>query len=338
MVDPTTAARLRILINESGVALSGQGSNFNALLSALPGSLQQLGTMISGFAQDNQNLTTLITQGDQVISSADSRRVDLQRLITNADQTLSVVASRRAQLAATVGSATPGLQQLNATLVRLQSVAADLQPTAVDISQTAPYLANTLAQLPSFAAAANPALREAKASAPYIDRLSTQATPTVRSLTPTLSNLKSFATLLQPTMTTLADQGAFQSLLRFANNWATLTDLSDGLGHVFRVHLTIDPQTLGFPGTTLGSTQSKRPRSAGQRPPAGCTSCATTPAAPRASGSPGSQPRGAGPAKPAPAPTTAAPQPGSNPQPSEPGASGNPVTNIAGLLQYLFGP
>lgn len=331
MLDPTTAARLRIMVNEAGVAVAGRGSNLNALLVALPGSLQQLGTMISGFSQDNEQLRALIQAGQRVISSADSRRADLQQLITNAEQTLQTVASRRRALASTVATAAPGLRELRTTLAQLQQVAADLRPTAIDIRQTAPFLTTTLKLLPSFAAAAGPALGELRQVAPSINRLSLQATPTVEKLVPTFANLRTFATLLAPTMSTLADKGAFQNLLRFVNNWGTLTGKSDGLGHVFRVRITLDPATLGLPRATLaGATTQKQ--AAGRGPAAGAAhAVAFAGAAAGSSKAPGASsaavpPAGSG--------SSSAAPPGAGTS----GSSSNPLSSLLSLAQYLLRP
>jgi phospholipid/cholesterol/gamma-HCH transport system substrate-binding protein len=301
---PTVRARLRILINEAGAALDGQGADFNSMLSALPPSLAQTGTLLHQIGADNQTLSAMITHSSNVIDSMTQSRAQLDNLITSAGQALSTVAARRAQLAATVGQAPRTLAQLTSTLSQLQSTAAQLSPTANELHAAAPALTTTLAALPGFAAAAQPTLRDIRSVAPALTRLGTQGVPPIKALRPTAQQLSTFSTAMAPNMTTLAD-GAMNSALNLTDGWARTITERDALGHVFRIQLVIDGDLLKGP---LFNSLNPPKAPARHRAPA---------ARHHALAKPGSH---------------AAPAPAAAAAPSTPAASAPPAGGLAGAL------
>lgn len=258
-LQPGTRARLRILVNEAGIALAGRGADFNHLLEELPSGLDESAKFLDAMSSDTQRLERLVDNGDRVLASLARRREDLGRFVESADGALTVTASRRAALNRTLVAAPGGLAELRRTLDELRAAGDDLRPAARNLRTTAGPLAGTLRQLPGFANDARQTLDAATEVAPALNRLGTQGTPTVRRLRPTVENLARFATEMQPISEELGDNGLKQ-LLRFMNNWASLTKLKDGLGHVFRVRLLLGPDALTSdkPKSLLPATRSKQ--------------------------------------------------------------------------------
>lgn len=238
ILQPDVRARLGILIDEFGVAMDGRGTDFNQLLRALPPSLDQARQLVASFAADNQQLKTLITEGDQDLSAFNGSQSSLNSLVVSAANALSVTAAKRQQLAATIGQAPSALAQLRTTLSQLQGTASQLAPAADELRATAPSLTETLDRLPAFAAAAEPTLQTARRVAPALTRLGNQGTPPLTRLTGTLQQLQTFATKLNPLTAGLNRQ--IMPLLSVIEGWARTIAASDNIGHLFRTQATVD--------------------------------------------------------------------------------------------------
>jgi virulence factor Mce-like protein len=243
-LDPDTRMRLAILINESGVALDGRGTDFNALLAQLPGSLDQARRLLSGLNTGNDRLQQLITQGNQVITAMNSRSGDLQNLVDNAAGTLQAVASRRAALGATIANAPAALIHARTTIGQLGAAALQLRPLGAALQSIASPLTATLGELPAFAAQAQPALRSLAANAPALGRLASGALAPVQKLAPAAGRLNDVARQLAPVMTALDSGNTFRDLLDLMFGWARTIQQRDGIGHIFGLRLTLNANDL----------------------------------------------------------------------------------------------
>jgi phospholipid/cholesterol/gamma-HCH transport system substrate-binding protein len=244
MLDPMTRGGLRILVNEAGVALAGRGVNFSKTLEQLPPALDQASALVDGVAKENRTLGQLIDEGDRVIASVNGRRDDLGKLVESASATLRTTAERRQQLGQTVRNAPAALGQLRNTLADLQRTSRALAPTARDLRATSPALADVLERAPAFARDADGALRAARDVAPQLAQLGRRGTPPLRHLAPTAQRLADFAGDLQPLTEGLDGKGALKAVLSFIDGWAGVIGGRDGLGNVFRVHVTLSDQLL----------------------------------------------------------------------------------------------
>jgi phospholipid/cholesterol/gamma-HCH transport system substrate-binding protein len=285
-LDPDTRMRLAVLINESGVALAGRGSDFNALLAQLPPSLAQAHALLAGLGSDNQRLQRLISESDRVIVAMNGRAPDLQNLVDHAAGALHAVANRRAELGATIAAAPAALSQTRATLDQLGGAASQLQPLGAAIQGVAPPLLATLAALPSFAVQARPALDALAQNAPLLQRLSVGAYPAVRRLAPVASRLTTDASQLAPVVTALDSGNVFRDLLRLMFGWARTIQQRDGIGHIFGLRLTVNINDLTSAVQRLlrlhPSGASRPPAAAAVTPTASATppQRATTPSTP----------------------------------------------------------
>lgn len=265
-LEPDTRARLRILINETGVAMAGRGADFNRLLEQMPSGLHEATTFLDALSSDTHKLAGLLEKGDRVLAAVSGRREDLGRLVDSADDALKVTASRRNDLGRTLASAPAGLTELRGTLTQLQRTAEDLRPAAANLRATSQPLADTLRRLPAFAGDAEGALAEVTRVAPALNRLGVKGAPTVRRLRPTLDHLADFTGELGPLVRELSDGGGVRNLVRFANNWAGLTSLQDGISHLFRVRLLAGPDAITSDGAPKDPARRRRPASSAPRP------------------------------------------------------------------------
>jgi phospholipid/cholesterol/gamma-HCH transport system substrate-binding protein len=252
VLQPGIRARLRIFINEAGIAMDGAGADFNKALEDLPPALDQTQQVVKDFGADNAALKDVITRSDRVIGSFNRENKGLQDLVDSAEGTLKITADKRVALASTIRQAPATLRQLQKTLGELGATSRTLEPLAVQTRAAAPQLASTLNALPAFADSAKPALKAAKQVAPTLTRLGQEASTPVHDLNPTLGNLATFSQKLQPVLDTADQQGGFKGILDVMNGWASDISRVDGLGHTFGTQLTVDDTVIAHALTKYG--------------------------------------------------------------------------------------
>ncbi len=241
-LQPDVRARLRILINEAGVAMTGRGTDLNQTIDQLPSALDQTAKLVASFSDENVRLGDLIERSDRVLAAFAAKGGDLQDFVESAAGTLSVTAAKRVELANTVRAAPGALRQLRGTMTQLASTTQRLEPFAGQLRKTAPVLASTLKELPSFAQDAKPALAAVRATAPSLTRLGVEARSPVQRLRPTSINLATFARDLKPLVDSF-DKQALDNMLGLMNGWASTISKSDGLGHLFGLRIEVDKVT-----------------------------------------------------------------------------------------------
>jgi virulence factor Mce-like protein len=238
-LQPDVRARLRILINEAGVAMTGRGTDLNKTIDQLPSALDQTSKLVASFGNENHRLGDLIERSDRVLAAFAAKGGDLQDFVASAANTLSVTAAKRVELANTVRAAPGALRQLRGTLTQLASTSQRLEPFAGQLRQSAPVLASTLKELPVFAQDAKPALAAVRATAPSLTRLGIEGRSPVRRLRPTSLRLATFTRELKPLVDSF-DKQALDNMLGLMNGWANTISKSDGLGHLFGLRIVVD--------------------------------------------------------------------------------------------------
>jgi phospholipid/cholesterol/gamma-HCH transport system substrate-binding protein len=242
VLDPSTRARLAILIDETGSALTGRRADFSELMGELPHSLVDANALLSRMVSDNHTLADLVTSSDQFVTQVTSQRAQLSRMIGAVGQAAVTVVARRAQLAQTLGRAPATLSTLQRFLDKLKATTVPLGPAAANVVKTAPSLSATLAQVVPFQHAAGPALTSARAVAPELVTLADRATPVVVQANPVVSSLATFAGALGPVSQILNHSA--DNLLAVVDNWSRAIQFRDGLSHVFRGEGGVTPDVL----------------------------------------------------------------------------------------------
>jgi ABC-type transporter Mla subunit MlaD len=313
VLDPSTRARLAVLIDETGTALTGRRADFSSLLEQLPPSIQDANSLLSQLVGDNHTLADLVTSSDQFVSQVTTQRSQLGRMIGTVGQTAVSVEGSRAQLAQTLARAPGTLRTLQTFLAKLQATAVPLGPAAQKISTTAAPLRATLAQVSPFQQAAQPTLSAATAVAPELTQLANQATPVVKQANPVVSSLATFTAALGPVSGIL--NKSVDNLLAIVDNWSRAIEFRDGLSHVFRGEGAVSADSLTSIINRLLASHAKSAARRGRSSVGAVT--APKPAATSTAGKPGSAGSSA---------------PGSSGTPGSPPSSQG---GVAGLLQQL---
>jgi phospholipid/cholesterol/gamma-HCH transport system substrate-binding protein len=340
MFNVDTRTRLRILINEMGVALAGRGTDFNTLLSVLPPNIDQARTLLGQVASQNATLQKLIDEGDRITAAVNGKRDDLGHLITVASDALGSVASRQAQLGATIAGAPGALTQLRTALDQVGTAAGAITPAAVNLQGAAAPLTATLRALPPFADSAHGTLLTARRVAPALERLARQGQSPLTALRPTALSLQSLTQQAAPILTEL-DQRAMRDLLYFVENWALALKGRDALGHFVGAALTIDPSVIQSALDSFINNSGLTPLSRHAKKGSGTTATGSAPAGQAAPAPSTAAPPTAGPPA---VQTTATPPPSgtqgngpTSPAPPPPAPS-LPPNAVQKLLNFLLGP
>ncbi len=255
-LDTPVRARLRILIEEAGVALAGRGANFNQLLTELPPSLSQAQAMLGQVSDEDATLSQLIDAGDQVTSAVDDKRQAMGTVITRAEEAMHSVAIKQQQLGETVDNAPSALSQLHTTLTQLDGASAAIIPAANELQQTASPLVGTLDQLSPLSDEVDPTLVTARKVAPALERLGRDGRGPLEALRPTAGDIKTIAGNAAPIIGELNSR-AIRDILWFVENWALATKGRDDLGNFVGADLEIDPSIITSAAASLLSDGSK---------------------------------------------------------------------------------
>jgi len=295
VLDADTRTRLGILINETGLALTGRKADFNALLEELPGSLDKGEELLGELVADNEALGRLVERGQSFVSRLAVERAELSGAIDSAGEAMRTFSARRAELRQTLERAPRALSTMQRFLADLRETTEPLAPAARAITASAGPLESTLAELEPFREGAEPALAEAAAVAPELTRLADEATPVVRRSNPTLRSLTRFAGDLAPVtamlhrgtgVNELNAPGPIDDALNILHLWAQAIQGRDGPSHMFRGFLLFNNENMRQlltrltapdgaaarakqrakrPGRRLGASTEQRPT----QPPAG---------------------------------------------------------------------
>jgi ABC-type transporter Mla subunit MlaD len=150
--------RLRILINEFGTALAGNGENLNAAIERGAPALQDLHATLRILGGQNRIIRGLISDADRILVRLAARRTDVARFIREARDTAVTSAERRADLSRDFELLDDFLAELRPTIVRLGGLAREQTPLLADLRASAPGLNRLALRLPAFADSAQTSL------------------------------------------------------------------------------------------------------------------------------------------------------------------------------------
>ena len=249
MLDADTRTRLRILINEAGVALAGRGADFNTLLSELPPDLGQAQALLGQVASENATLQNLIAQGDRITAAVNGKRDQLGRLIAVADEALDSgrpqagparrLAQQRTGCAdPTAHGARSARRGVRDDHARRQEPAgdrraADRNPAGAAVVRTFRSAQATLVTARRVAPQISSA-SDSRARSPLVSLLCVRPRP---------AGLDSVSRQAAPILNE-ENRRAMRDLLWFIENWALAMKGRDAFGHVLGAELEIDPSIL----------------------------------------------------------------------------------------------
>lgn len=229
--------RLRLIINEFGVGLAGNGEALNRAIRRAAPALDQTNRLFEVLAGQNRTLRQLVADSDAVFKPWAARRAQVADFIVKANRVQQAVAARRGDLERSFERLPALLRQLRPTLKELGALSDEMTPVMVDVNRAAPDLSRALVGLGPFSRAATPAL-ESLGEASDVGR------PALRAFEPVARQVKTLAASTKPFSATLAellqdlnDTGAFEQFVTSVFNSSALVNAFDSYGHIARTRL-----------------------------------------------------------------------------------------------------
>jgi virulence factor Mce-like protein len=250
-----TDLRLRVLINELGIATAGRGEDLNALLRRANPALQQTRTALSILAARRQALTTAVRQTDRVLAEIAARNDDVRAFVDRAATVARTAADRRDRLGAAVHDLPATLDAIDRTLIPIRRVTDTGRPLLTDLRSAAPTLSSTLGTLSTFTHDARPAVDTLRTASDEGLRALPDATPVLRRLAQLTGTARPVMRQTSQLLTSMRDSGALDYTLRLLYSLSTVTGGWDGVSHIVTIFAGIYPQCLPA-GTGTGCSHA----------------------------------------------------------------------------------
>ena len=267
--------RLRLIIAELGTALAGRPKDLaQALRRAHPG-LRETSRVLRILGDQNETIENFIRDSDTIVRELERNKVDVVRFIREAGDAAEISATRREDLRRTFRRLPGFLDELRPTMARLGELADEQVPLLADAERAAPSLDLFLRRLGPFAEASRPAIRtlgEASVAgtrafregANEIDELraaAREARPTFRPLRQVLQSLDTRRRAVEndqfgrdrvgapPRPDPTAPRGGVTGFTGFESLWnyfywqGLATNGFDGVSHILRVGVNLQPET-----------------------------------------------------------------------------------------------
>jgi len=232
--------RLRLVINDLGAGLAGNGMELRAALHRANPALQQTDQVVSVLARQNRVLARLVDDSDRVLAPLAKRRHELGRFVRNAGVTAAATAAR--------GDA------LERNLQKLPAFLRHLGPAADDLGALADQMTPALSSLNGHADAINqtvaglgPTATEATRALVALGKPAVHASKTFPALEPNTRKLTALSQPLLPLSKDLAalsksfdGTGGVENVMRFIYYYTAAINGEDDLGHYFRGALQVN--------------------------------------------------------------------------------------------------
>jgi ABC-type transporter Mla subunit MlaD len=232
--------RFRLIINELGAGLAGNGGELRAALRRANPALQQTDRVISVLARQNDVLARLVQESQTVLAPLAARRRELAGFIGNAGRTAEATAARGDDLERDLQKLPAFLQKLRPAAADFGALADQATPALDALRSRASAINTTVEQLGPAAAKATPALVA-------LGDTAARGTKTFPALEPTTHALTGLARPLLPLSMDLGGlsasfdkTGGIEDVMRFIYNYTASINGEDELGHYIRAALQVN--------------------------------------------------------------------------------------------------
>ena len=159
------AERLRIVVNELGAGVAGNGERLNAAVRRAVPAIDETRAVLRSLRRQEDALDSVVRDADMVLGELARGRRDVGRFVVHAAGAAGATATRDTELATALGRLPAFLAELTPTMRELRAVADRGVPALRETRRAAPALDAALRAVQPFAAAASPALQTLSAAA-----------------------------------------------------------------------------------------------------------------------------------------------------------------------------
>ncbi len=259
--DPTTRLAFETWMQQSGIALTNRGAQFNAAFADLYPFATNVESVLAVLRREGAATSALLNDGGQVFSALSRSPAALQAFVANNNALFAATAARNADLAATIQAFPAFLTQTRSTIDRVTRFAQttkplidELIPAAVQLSPALQSLAVFAPELRTLLVDVAPLTRASKAGFPALVQFLNETVPFLARLKPYLGGVVPVLDYIDSYRREIAGF--------FANSTAT-TQGQEGSGqggssHVLRLSSPINPELLA-PYQSKPSTNRANP-------------------------------------------------------------------------------
>lgn len=239
-----TSERLRIVLNELGLATAGTGTDLNAVLRRANPSLSQARALLRRLDRQNETIGDAVGQTDRVLGSLARDRAAVRRFVGRAADVTRRLAPEQAGISGTIRELPAMLDAADATLGDVGKLTAAATPVLRDVRSAAPALDAVTRSLPAFAQRGRPAIsalrragRSARATVPRATRLSGDLARFARAARPV-------ATMLRDLLLSLRNSGGIEGVLNLGYTLSVMSSGYDATSHMAGVFIGLAPECI----------------------------------------------------------------------------------------------
>jgi virulence factor Mce-like protein len=226
--------RLRLIINELGAGLAGNGEALNDAVKRADPALQQADELVRVLAEQDQVLGRLVDESDAVLAPLAERRTALGGFIAHAGETAAATAQEGDALEADLEKLPGFLRELRPAADRFGALADEMQPAVETLADRAPAVNAAIERLGPFSEAATPALTTLGDVADRGRRTFPEIEPLVDDLDALGTPLHPLAKHLAALGTSFDTAGGIEELMRAIYFYTGSINGVDALGHYVR--------------------------------------------------------------------------------------------------------
>jgi phospholipid/cholesterol/gamma-HCH transport system substrate-binding protein len=231
--------RWRLIINELGAGLAGNGERLRAALRRTNPALRELNRVIEVLAKQDRLLARLVDESDAVLRPWAARRRETAGFIDHSGATAAAAAERGEDIERNFERFPPFLRELRPTADRFSAFAAQMTPAIENLQANAPAINEAIARLGPFTEAATPAVDTLGDFAGEGRRIFPAVRPLVRDLRDLSRPLRPASRSLASLFGSFDDAGGVEELMRFIFLYTNAVNGEDELGHYVRSGLNL---------------------------------------------------------------------------------------------------
>lgn len=239
-----TRDRMRIVLNELGLATAGRGTDINAVLRRANPALGQARRVLTILGRHNEVLGRAVDDSDAVVRSlaADAERV--RGFVGGAAGVSEMLARRSGRISESIRELPDMLESTDAGMRVVSRLARDAVPLAEDLREAGPSLDSFSRRLGTFSRLGRPAVSAVRAAAATGRRVLPQSTVVARQLEQFAEAAVPVGGQLRDLLVSLRDSGGVESLLNLGYTLASMSSGFDAVSHMAGVYIGLSPDCI----------------------------------------------------------------------------------------------
>ncbi len=228
--------RLRILLNELGIAFAARGDDLAETLRRANPTLRQANRVLKILARQNRTLRDLIVSSDQIMQPLARDRDAVADSIVQVNTVAQAIAERREDFSETIEKLPPMLRELKPTVEQIGELSDEAGPILADLHAVAPDLSRFIIDLGPFAKEAIPATKSLGDTADLAGPILTKSNPLIEKTDALTVLAKPVSKNLAALLTDLEGSGGIERFMDLIFGLGSATAQFDSISHLTPIH------------------------------------------------------------------------------------------------------